>query len=1224
MFGLLRVRSFALISIVFYLAAAMQSAAETLNFRDIDGTSGNETLVPSDVWNNGSKIIPDFGGIVGLSATVSSSSPSQNFVDVFGTGSTRQPNFHLGGVNTYLLTANEETSTQVTFEFSSPTSGSIGSLTSFGDGTPAVREQLAISVTGAGATISDTSGKGTTSGSTVSYDTNTLGGVTSVGNLLSYADVTTFTITYTCPNAGRICGSLFNDWVVDEVLLTSATPADNSTGVATTDNIVLIFNENIAAGTGNIVISGGAEGTRTIPVGNPQITISNATLTINPTANLTASTAYSVQVDATAVDDLVGNSFAGIADTTTLNFTTKSGPSFTFNPADTNTGVAADSNITITASEAIRETDDTALDDTNVDALITLKDTNASGADIAFDATISGNVITINPTSNFSSLQQVYVAITGTDVEDTSDNAGSDASATFTVADSAAPTLSSSSPSDDTVGVAADANIVLTFSENIQAGIGDIVISDGAGNTLTIPIGDGQVTIATNTVTINPTSDLSYSTGYNIQIASGVIDDTSGNAYAGITDATTLNFETAAAPDTTAPTLASSTPTDNATGVSISDNIVLTFSEAVDAETGNIVLYDSSDVAVETFNVASSSLITGSGTTAITINPTNDLSYSTGYYVQIASTAFDDAAGNSYAGIADATTLNFETAAAPAPPAPPADTTRPTVTLSTTANATTNAAFEVIATFSEAVTGFELADVTVGNGSASEFEATSSRVYMFTVTPAEDGEVTVDVTENVAKDSSNNQNRAATQLSLTIDTVPPTVELTGPSSATEPFSVSITFSEAVTGFAQSDVTISGGTITALTGSDDSYEVNVTPTADAVVKLSVAAGVATDAAGNDNKASNVLTVAPTTPALEFAKHKEDIRQTIVSDVQRNLRSTMGSARNLTSNARQRFIAASTEQADCTEYPQEDVEQREDVLCGQESIPFDVDGTAQYSAGVASSAGTFLEVQESEDGNQRRLFFGDFNVHRDADASVTATLNAKMAWEKMLSDQTLYGYFIGGQFAQSDIEGTLTGDNQRIGLEAGAYTVHQLGEALYVDGFASLGLSNNTLELGDNVLTLNSDYLTKTFALGAALSGIVTKASYELRPELAFNFGKAWIGDVDFTGTAYGMTDNTLSLDAGSATLASLTFRPEVVLPLDGRDPSKSNTQISFSPRFVCEQVKTITRSDYCGAGAELGLSSVSKSGLSTADITLVMDRINSGTRSSVQFGIEHRF
>ena len=52
------------------------------------------------------------------------------------------------------------------------------------------------------------------------------------------------------------------------------------------------------------------------------------------------------------------------------------------------------------------------------------------------------------------------------------------------------------------------------------------------------------------------------------------------------------------APDTTAPTLASATPSDDAADVSISDNIVLTFSENVAAGTGNIVISDGASTHV--------------------------------------------------------------------------------------------------------------------------------------------------------------------------------------------------------------------------------------------------------------------------------------------------------------------------------------------------------------------------------------------------------------------------------------------------------------------------------------------------------------------------------------------------------------------------------------------------------------------------------------------------
>ena len=82
---------------------------------------------------------------------------------------------------------------------------------------------------------------------------------------------------------------------------------------------------------------------------------------------------------------------------------------------------------------------------------------------------------------------------------------------------------------------------------------------------------------------------MNSSTGYYVQVASTAVDDLSSNSYAGISDTTTLNFTTA---DVVSPTLSSSTPSDGATAVGVSSNIVLTFSENIAAGTGNIVISD--------------------------------------------------------------------------------------------------------------------------------------------------------------------------------------------------------------------------------------------------------------------------------------------------------------------------------------------------------------------------------------------------------------------------------------------------------------------------------------------------------------------------------------------------------------------------------------------------------------------------------------------------------
>ena len=113
--------------------------------------------------------------------------------------------------------------------------------------------------------------------------------------------------------------------------------------------------------------------------------------------------------------------------------------------------------------------------------------------------------------------------------------------------------------------------------------------------------------------------------------------------------------------DSTAPTLSSSTPTDNATDVAVDSNIVLNFSESVDVESGNITIKKTSDNSViETIDVTSSN-VTGTGSSQITINPSNNLDKGVEYYILIAATAFDDSAGNSYAGISSTTALSFTT-----------------------------------------------------------------------------------------------------------------------------------------------------------------------------------------------------------------------------------------------------------------------------------------------------------------------------------------------------------------------------------------------------------------------------------------------------------------------------------------------------------------------------------------------------------------------------------
>ncbi|GHB58187.1 Ig-like domain-containing protein [Persicitalea jodogahamensis] len=94
------------------------------------------------------------------------------------------------------------------------------------------------------------------------------------------------------------------------------------------------------------------------------------------------------------------------------------------------------------------------------------------------------------------------------------------------------------------------------------------------------------------------------------------------------------------------------------------------------------------------------------------------------------------------------------------------DNTRPTLTIASPASPTTGTSpIPVSFTFSENVTGFAAGDVTVGNGTLSNFSG-SGTSYTASVTPSVAGSVTVNVAANVAQDAATNGNDAATQFSI--------------------------------------------------------------------------------------------------------------------------------------------------------------------------------------------------------------------------------------------------------------------------------------------------------------------------------------------------------------------------------------------------------------------------------------------------------------------------
>ena len=175
------------------------------------------------------------------------------------------------------------------------------------------------------------------------------------------------------------------------------------------------------------------------------------------------------------------------------------------------------------------------------------------------------------------------------------------------VPDTVAPTLSSSSPVDNAIGVAVDTNITLTFTENIITGAGNISLYDTDDNLVQAFDVASHVTLSGTTATLDPTDNLIISKRNYIQIAATAIDDAGdANSYEGISNKTTLNFTPIT--DLTAPTVAITGPSDVVTA---DFTVTATFSEAVmvfspddiTVINGNASVLDSSNAPVYTFTV---------------------------------------------------------------------------------------------------------------------------------------------------------------------------------------------------------------------------------------------------------------------------------------------------------------------------------------------------------------------------------------------------------------------------------------------------------------------------------------------------------------------------------------------------------------------------------------------------------------------------------------------
>jgi uncharacterized delta-60 repeat protein len=312
-------------------------------------------------------------------------------------------------------------------------------------------------------------------------------------------------------------------------------------------------------------------------------------------------------------------------------------------PSDSASSVSIGSTISVTFSESINNSSVTAnTSNTTCSESMQLSSNNFSSC-IQMSSTPSASntnkTFSVTPSDNLSSETSYKIRVT-TLVKDVVGNSMSNSYTTsngFTSADITSPILSQvtavSTPTNDNISS-------YTFSST-EAGTITYGGSCSSDNTTS--------TTDNNTVTFNALADGTYD---NCTIS---VTDSASNA------SSTLDVNTFVV-DTTAPTVSSISPTDNQSGVSISDNISVTFSESMDntsVTTNTGILLDNGSIASNTSCSGSFQLSSDNFSSCLQMSSSpsssnsyktfavasDNLSYSTTYKTRV-TTVVKDSAGN--------------------------------------------------------------------------------------------------------------------------------------------------------------------------------------------------------------------------------------------------------------------------------------------------------------------------------------------------------------------------------------------------------------------------------------------------------------------------------------------------------------------------------------------------------------------------------------------------
>jgi len=529
------------------------------------------------------------------------------------------------------------------------------------------------------------------------------------------------------------------------------------------------------------------------------------------------------------VVSLVALILAGIGDPNTVYRAYAAAPTATIAISNTSLNIGSTATVTIAFSEAVSGFDITDLTVPNG----TLSSLSSSDGGKTWTATLApawgaqawNQVITLDNTG-----------VTGTEAP-AEPGTGTTLSDTYSI-DTVRPTLASSiTISNTSLGSGDSAVITFVFTEAVRGfDLADLTVPNGTlGN---LSSNDGGITW---TATLTPNADVMDFSNVLTLDYTGIMD-LSGNVGSGTADSG--NY----AVHTTRPALASLIEISD-TALKIGDSGVVTF-----VFTEAVAGFTAADLTVPNGTLSDLASSDGGITWTATLTPNADVTDFTNV-LTLDYTGIANLAGNRGVGTVDS--ANYAV-----------DTTRPALA---SPIAISDAALKigysaaVTFVFAEAISGFTAADLTIANGTLSDLASSDGGItWTAKLTPAANVEaannvITLDKSGII--DLAGNAGAGADDSdAYDIDTTRPygNVSLTNKMlKAGGSSEVTVTFSEAVTGFASDDLTAANGTLSSAVSSDGGRTWTATLTPNANISGPVNA-IVLDNAGVMDLAGNVGT------------------------------------------------------------------------------------------------------------------------------------------------------------------------------------------------------------------------------------------------------------------------------------------------------------------------------------------------------------------------------